>query len=685
MIRLPTLRRPPGRWGRALGAVVLVTACDRGPARETDAPHPVASSAVTFNEDIAPILFAECAGCHRPISASATPARRIDGSNDVICIAGAPFQLLTYADAREHAVRIAAVTKSRAMPPWLPESAHGEFVNERRLTDRQITLIQQWIDQGTPEGDGPPPRPPVWPEGWQLGTPDLVLTLSESYTLRSDERDVFRNFVVPVPLPSSGAIFDTRYVRAIEFRADNPRVLHHASVAVDPTRVGRVLDRRDPGPGFATMPEGDVQNVYGWSPGKAPVLDPPDTAWALEAGSDLIVQLHMVSRGSSEAVRPTLGLFLSTTPPTSVPLTIKLESKSIDIPAGESNYVVRDSYVLPADVDVVSVYPHAHYLATTMRGTARLPDGTTRTLLSIHRWDVRWQDQYRYKTPVFLPKGTTVSMEFAYDNSYGNRNNPRRPPLPVRWGPKSTDEMGALWLEVIARHREDSDVLTRDFFSRELRADTEAAELRARSDSANAAAHNALALKYMAGGRFDDAEKELNRALGLQPMDAEAHSNLGTLLQARGRLTDGVMHLELAARLKPNDDRIRVNLGNGRHAVGDQVAAISEYRRAVKMNPDNADAHFNLAVLLGPQGHVDEAIAHLRRALEINPRNAEAHRNLSIGLGLQGQVSEAIAHARAALSLDPQSVSARQQLDQLLAQQRPAAPNADLIGRRRNP
>jgi tetratricopeptide (TPR) repeat protein len=555
------------------------------------------------------------------------------------------------------------------MPPWLPEGAHGEFVNERRLTDRQIALIQQWIEQRTPEGDGPPPKPPAWPEGWQLGTPDVVLTLPESYTLRASERDVFRNFVVPVPLPASGAAFDTRYVRAIEFRADNPKVLHHASVALDPTRVGRVLDGRDPGPGFATMAEGDVQNVYGWSPGKAPVLEPSDSAWALEPGSDLIVQLHMVSRGMSETVRPALGLFFSTTPPTRVPLTIKLESKSIDIPAGESNYVVRDSYVLPADVDLVSVYPHAHYLATTMRGTARLPDGTTRTLLSISRWDVRWQDQYRYKAPLFLPKGTTVTMDFAYDNSGGNRNNPQRPPVRVRWGPKSTDEMGALWLEVIPRQREDSDLLTRDFLSRELRADTEAAELRARSDPANPAAHNALALKYMASRRFDEAEDELEKALGLQPTDAEAHSNLGTLLQARGRLTDGVRHLEQAARLKPNDDRIRVNLGNGRHAMGDEAAAIGEYRRAVKLNSSNADAHFNLAVLLGPRGHVGEAIAHLRRALEINPRNAEAHRNLSIGLQLQGQVNEAIAHARAAVSIDPQSVSARRQLDQLLGQQ----------------
>jgi tetratricopeptide (TPR) repeat protein len=555
------------------------------------------------------------------------------------------------------------------MPPWLPEAAHGQFVNERTLTDDQIALIQRWVEQGMPEGDNPPPRPPAWAEGWQLGTPDLVLTLPESYALQSTERDVFRNFVVPVPSGAPGAELATRYVRGIEFRADNPKALHHASVALDPTRMGRELDRRDPGPGFATMPEGSVQNVYGWSPGKAPVLEPADTAWALEPGTDLIVQLHMVSRGSREVIRPSLGLFLSTTPPTSVPLTIKLESKSIDIPAGDSHYVIRDSYVLPADVDLVSVYPHAHYLATTMRGTARRPDGSTQTLLSINRWDIRWQDQYRYTAPVVLPKGSTVTMEFAYDNSQGNRNNPQRPPVRVRWGAKSTDEMGALWLEVIPHRREDGDLLVRDFLSRELRADTEAAELRTKVDPGNPSAHNALALKYMEGGRFDEAERELREALRLKPLDAEAHSNFGTLLQTRGRLTDAIAHLEQAARLKPDDDRIRVNLGNGRHAAGDVAGSIGEYRRALRLNPENADAHFNLAVLLGPQGRVDEAIVHLQRVLEINPRNADAHRNLAIGLALENRVDEAIAHARAALRIDPQSAAARQQLDQLLVAQ----------------
>ena len=166
------------------------------------------------------------------------------------------------------------------------------------------------------------------------------------YTLAASGKDVFRNFVIPVPLAT------TRYVRAIEFRADNPAVLHHASVGIDRMRLARKLDRADAGPGFAAMPDDDVQTVFGWSPGKAPFMEPADRAWTLPKGSDLVVQLHMLPGGTPQPVQPAIGLFLSDTPPQHEPLIVKLESKAIDIPAGEPAYVIEDQYVLPADVDV---------------------------------------------------------------------------------------------------------------------------------------------------------------------------------------------------------------------------------------------------------------------------------------------------------------------------------------------
>jgi tetratricopeptide (TPR) repeat protein len=621
---------------------------------------------VTFNKDIAPILFGNCATCHRPASAEASAGKPFAFSgaadtSDPICVAGAPFPLLDYASVQPRAHQIAEATRARAMPPWLPEAGHGEFANTRRLRDDQIALIQTWVEQGAPEGDpADKPPPPVFPPEWQLGMPDLVLKSAETYTLQSGRGDVFRNFVFPVPHSS------TRYVRAIEFRADNPAVLHHANVAVDPARVSRRLDRIDPGPGFAAMPEDDVQNVFGWSPGKVPILEPEDTAWALEEGSDLVVQLHMVRGTTTETVQPSIGLFLTSTPPTRVPIVVKLESKTIDIPAGDSNYVIEDSYVLPVDVSAVSVYPHAHYLAREMRGTATLPDGTEKPLLWIKQWDVRWQDQYRFKDPLALPRGTTLRMRFTYDNSEANPRSPR-PARRVSWGQNSTDEMGALWVEVIPLRGEDASVLTRDYYRRALLTDIASAELQVRNSPRDAPAHNRLALKYVQAGRIPDAEARLHDALRLDPNDAEAHSNLGTVLQMQGRLAEATPHLATALKLKPNDDRIRFNFANGLTAAGKTGEAIRELQRAVAINPENADAHFNLAVLLGPQNKLDEAIAHLKRVVDLTPRNGEAHRNLSVAYGLQGKLDEAIAEARAALRIQPDSIAARQQLDGLLA------------------
>jgi Flp pilus assembly protein TadD len=637
-----------------------VSACQRAPARESSPPESVGQ--VTFYKDVAPILFEHCATCHRPIDASATAK----GVSDPLCVAGAPFSVLDLQAVRARATEIAEATTTRAMPPWLPEPGHGDFVNRRFLRDDQIALLQRWAEQGAPEGDpSKKPPPPTFPDGWRLGMPDLVLKSPEPYTLRPGAGDVFRNFVMPVPDSP------TRYVRAIEFRADSPTVLHHANVAVDPTRVSRRLDRADPGPGFATMPEDEVQNVFGWSPGKVPVLEPEDTAWMLEEGSDLVVQLHMVPGAEPETVRPEVGLFFSSTPPTRVPIVVKLESKAIDIPAGEAHYAIEDSYVLPVDVEAVSVYPHAHYLARDMRGTATLPDGTVKPLIWIRQWDVRWQDQYRFREPVFLPKGTTLQMHFTYDNSATNGNNPQRPPRRVKWGPLSTDEMGALWVEVVPRRGDDAGILTRDYYRRALLADIASAELGVRVGPRDPAAHNLLGLKYVQANRVQDAQAQFEEALRLQPNDAEAHSNLGTLLQLQGRLADATRHLTTAVRLKPNDDRIRFNLGNGLYAAGRVDEAIQELQRAIALNPENADAHFNLAMLLGPRNRVEEAIAHLQRAIAINPRNAEAHRNLAVAYGLQGRLDEAIAQLRAALRIQPDSVAARQQLEQLLAARRP--------------
>jgi tetratricopeptide (TPR) repeat protein len=675
---------------RAL-AVIVVAAAVAGCAQD----KPDAPRSITYSKDIAPILFANCASCHRPVDLTTTLravqttgllSRPAASETDPICVAGAPFSVLDYASVRRRAPAIASAVQRRAMPPWLPERGHGEFEGERRLGDDQIALIQQWVAAGAPEGDpADAPAPPAFADGWQLGTPDLVLTLPEPYELKpfdsaqgkpfdaaqgkpldSAQGDVFRNFVIPVP----GSAFKgstPRYVRGVEFRADRPQALHHADVALDLARVSRALDRADPGPGFATMDSDAVHNVYGWSPGKVPVLEPAEHAWTLDPGADLVLLLHMIAGTDAQTVRPMIGLFFSDTPPTRTPISVKLESKAIDIPAGDANYVVEASYVLPVDVETVSVYPHAHYLGKEMRATATLPDGSQRSLIWIRQWDFRWQDRYRYRSPVLLPQGTRLSMRFTYDNSASNPNNRQRSPQRVKAGPRSTDEMASLWLEVVPRRPEDAARLNADFVRRMIDANIEGAELNVRIDPRSAAARNQLAILYLQVRRAAEALAQLEEALRLDPRDAEVHSNLGTVLQAQGRIAEGTEHLRSAVRLAPKDDRVRFNLGSGLLAAGQDDAAMREFETALRLNPDNADAHFNLAVILGPRNRLDEAIVHLTRVVELTPRNGNAYRNLALAYALQRKIDQAIPAAQAAVRLQPDSAEVRTLLDRLLA------------------
>ena len=640
----------------AVIAIVAVVAACSGTTKQAEK---TAARAVTFNGDIAPILFDNCASCHRPIDPQ--PAATSGPSADPICVAGAPFSVLDYDSVRRHARAIASAVQRRAMPPWLPEFGYGVFADERRLRDDQIALVAKWVESGAPEGNpADAPKPPMFPGGWQLGTPDLVLTLPEAYALQPGSRDVFRNFVIPVPITT------TRYVRAVEFRADRPQALHHADLAFDLGRVSRVLDRADPGPGFATMDGDQVHNVYGWSPGKVPVMEPSDNAWTLAPGTDFVLLLHMIAGAKSETVQPTIGLFFSDTPPTRTPISVKLEAKGIDLPAGDSNYVVEDSYVLPVDVEAVSVYPHAHYLGKEMRGTATLPDGSQKDLLWIRQWDFRWQDRYRYQSPLFLPQGTRLSMRFTFDNSAANPANrflrrsacDRDRARPTRW-PSS----GSRSCRAARRTRRSSPPISSvaQCSPRSRRPSWTSGSIHV------AAAHNVLATRYLQVGRVADARAQLEEALRLDPRDAEAHSNLGVVLQAQGRLAEGMQHLRTAVRLKPKDDSVRFNLGGGQLAAGQPDAAMREFQAAIALNPENADAHFNLAVMLGPRNQLDEAIAHLRRVVEINPLNADAYHNLAVAYGLQRRIDEAIAAAQAAVRLKPESAPAREQLQRLLA------------------
>jgi len=218
-------------------------------------PNSQASSAVTFNQQIAPIIYGNCSPCHHPGEA-------------------APFSLLSYSDVVKKGKTIGKVTSSRVMPPWKAEPASYSYRDERRLKDEEIMLIQSWLKQDMPEGTGEKPEPPKFASGWRLGEPDLVLRMPEPYTLASSGKDIYRNFVIPIPTPG------TRYVEAAEFLPGNPKIVHHAFMKIDRTRESRRLDEKDPEPGFsfmitpdsAQMPDG---HFLGWQPGRQPAIQRP--------------------------------------------------------------------------------------------------------------------------------------------------------------------------------------------------------------------------------------------------------------------------------------------------------------------------------------------------------------------------------------------------------------------------
>jgi len=287
---------------------------------------------VTYSRDIAPLVIDRCGMCHHPAGS-------------------APFSLLTYDDVKRRASLIASVTARRYMPPWKAEPSNGPFVGQHPLSDDEIATIRRWVDEGAVEGDRRDlPVSRTWTEGWQLGTPDLTLTLPDAYALPPDGTDVFRIFVIPIPTDS------VRYVRALEFRPGNPKVVHHANIRIDATPASRRLDEAQPGPGYegliarsAQYPDG---YFLGWTPGQVAPLAPKDMAWRLAPHSDLVVELHMRPDGKREPVAPSIGLYFSDVAPTRTPLMLRLGSQSIDIPAEEKAYTISDSYILPVDVDV---------------------------------------------------------------------------------------------------------------------------------------------------------------------------------------------------------------------------------------------------------------------------------------------------------------------------------------------
>jgi tetratricopeptide (TPR) repeat protein/mono/diheme cytochrome c family protein len=618
------------RW---LGGLMALTSAGAAMAAQP-------GRATTFAE-VAPILATHCAECHQP-----------NGPG--------PFSVLAFTDVRQHARQILEAMRSGRMPPWQADRDSGPFVGQSWPTAEEIAAVARWVEQGAGNGDRETPAVrPGPPDGWRLGEPDLVVTLDQPYLLPADGPDVFRIFVVRVPLAES------RYVRGVELRPGNRAAVHHVNIRFDQTPASRILDARDPLPGYdgllartALFPDG---HFLGWTPGQAAPLVPPSLAWPLRPAADMVLQVHMKPTGKPERIQPSIGFYFSGAPPTDRPVMLRLGRQNIDIPAGTSDYVVTDQYRLPVDVVVQSLQPHAHYRARDIRATATLPDGSSRTLLTIRDWQFGWQHVYRFVTPMTLPKDTVLAMRYTYDNSAENPRNPVLPPGRVSWGQRSTEEMGDLWIQVLTSGREAWLTLNKDFRLKAVAEDLVGYEALLAAAPTDAALHEDAAVLYLELGpsskaleHFEAAlsieasptrhfnvatashlvgdlaraERELREAVRLDPRYANAWNSLGVIVASAGRLEEARGYYEEAVRADPSHAQARNNLGSALAALGDPQAALEQYREALRANPQFAEAHFNLAVVLRRLGHLDEALEHLREANRLQPDWPAAAREL---------------------------------------------------------
>ena len=408
------------------------------------ASPPAAQRRPTFATDIAPILLERCASCHRP----GQPAS---------------FSLLSYDDARAKGKEIAAAVQARTMPPWLATQGHGfpALKDDPQLTEKQITAIATWVKNGMPSGDlRKAPVPPAYPVTWPLGTPDLSSEVTRVVGIEAGGGSEARNVVVPVEFPTD------LWVSAIDYQRGEANVVKSARLFLAPPDL-RVSDE-DSLPGVAgLLGAGSLEN-YGdkllaaarglvnlgaWVPSVNRHMLPDNLAIRIPARWNVVVQLQLEPAAQDAFEQGRVGIYFAkplarrAIKPIEVPPALGIASQ-LSIPAGATRYVLRDTFELPVSVEAVGARASANSLGRDMAMQAELPDRSVRSLLRIDRWDPAWPDSYFFAAPIALPKGTTIRVEIAYDNSAENPRNLFSPPRRVGWGRMSIGEVGSMTLLV---------------------------------------------------------------------------------------------------------------------------------------------------------------------------------------------------------------------------------------------
>jgi len=404
--------------------------------------------APTFTKDVMPILQERCQTCHRP--------------GEI-----APMSLMSFQEVRPWARAIREKVLGRAMPPWHADPGIGEFSNDRRLSDREIQTIVRWVDAGAPEGNPADlPAPRTFVEGWGIGQPDAVFTMTDEFKVSAAGGDEYVYFAIPTRFS------EDKYVRAIEVRPGNRRVVHHVLAFLQ--RGGAGVPLRGPqnqnrmagtnlfsGEGFAIWVADDapvqdnecpLPNVFedrfgdltrligGYVPGEGAKILPAGYAQKIPAGSEILLQVHYAKMGKEESDRTSIGFIFSKEPSTRQIETRWVANHYFRIPANANRHEVKGCYTFDKDADVLSFFPHMHVRGKDMEFKAVYPDGRSEILFRVPSYDFQWQTTYWLKSPLHIPRGTRIEVTAHFDNSIANRANPN-PNSDVRWGDPTYYEM----------------------------------------------------------------------------------------------------------------------------------------------------------------------------------------------------------------------------------------------------
>jgi hypothetical protein len=397
------------------------------------------AAVVTFSKDVAPILHAKCATCHH------------QGEM-------APMSLVSYKEVRPWAKSIREKVVSREMPPWFADPAHGRWANDASLTEQQIDTIRAWVDGGAKEGDPKdlPPAPKFSNTGWKFGEPDVVLSMTEEAAIPADGTVPYRYFVVPTNFT------EDKYVQFAEIKRGEPSVVHHVIINVREPEQGPLppageirfgaqnvnpeaarSERRQRG--GSNNPDG---MLVGWAPGMSPLTLKPGNAKLIKKGSVLIFQMHYTTNGTAAKDRTGVGLWFAKAPVEKRLITkgIFTDPMKLVIPAGDPNFESRSAQTFNEDVHIHSFMPHMHVRGKDFEYKLVLPDGTSRILLRVPKYDFNWQLNYFPKEAIAVPKGSRIECTAHHDNSAGNKFNPD-PTKVVRWGDQTWEEMMIGWVD----------------------------------------------------------------------------------------------------------------------------------------------------------------------------------------------------------------------------------------------